>query len=197
MYQSPIQPVQPACPNCWHHPEVNEKDGGLSTFSIALLINFKGGLLDRNNKCNKCNWNYNLELRCTDCNPQLPCHKHYATIHNGMLRANMPLEMHRIYMRNSPYNTYWDNRPASIGTWYAKQVTTYKSAITFAKRFTTNREAINALNDLEKSCYHHYDKFNTFWPGFYVICSRYFSSTDPISLAMKSYYHTLRSIDCK
>ena len=205
MFQPPTQPTPPnqpptpqyACPNCWHHPHVKEENGGVATFALAVLINFRGGNLDKNNICNKCHWNYNLELafNCIDCQTNHPCPKHYATIHNGTLHANMPSEMHRIYMRNSPYNQHWNKRPSSIGAWYAKQVTSCKDAITIGRRFTTNKEAIYAFNSLESNVDLHYEKFSTFWSGFHDICRRYFSGNDSISMAMNSYYHTLRS--CK
>jgi hypothetical protein len=182
----------PACPHCWHQPKVNEEPGGIGTSSLASLITFKGGNLDKNSICNKCKWNYNLEVLCKHCKPQQPCYKHYATIYNGSLNSKLSSEMHKIYMRNSPYKQNWSERPASIGAWYAKQVTSYTSAINFARRFTRNQEAIFALNSLENGCQHDASIFLT---GFYNICIQYFSGGDCISLAMNSFYHTL--INCK
>jgi len=182
----------PACPSCWHQPKVNEADVGIATSSIASLITFKGGTLDKNSICHTCRWNCNVEVLCQHCKPQQPCHKHYATVYNGSLNSNMPLEMHKLYMRNSPYNRDWSNRPASIGAWYAKQVTSYSSAINFARRFTTNQKAKFAFESLAKGCQYN---SSIFWPGLYEICSCYFAGNDPISLAMKSFYNTL--LTCK
>ena len=182
----------PACHACWHQPNVNEDPGGIATSSMVSLITFKGGHLDKNSICNTCRWNCNVEVLCQHCKPQQPCPKHYATVYNGSLNSNMPLEMHKVYMRNSPYKRNWSERPASIGAWYAKQVTSYSSAINFARRFTTNQEAIFAFNSLDKGCQR---DASIFWTGFYEICIRYFSGGDCISLAMNSFYHTL--INCR
>ena len=181
-----------ACPNCWHNPCLNNDNAGLVTYRIDNLITYTGGTLDNNKTCTQCHWNFKLVHNCPHCRQNQPCPAHYASGYNGMFKAHMPLEMHRLYMRNSPYEKTWSKRPSSIGAWYAQQSTSYKEVIHIAKRFATHYAIQMAFNRLETSLKYSYNPYHDFWQGFHGICLEYFSGPDIISTAMKSYYHTLR-----
>jgi hypothetical protein len=189
-----------ACPNCWHHPGLNNDNDGIGTFRIDNLITYTGGTLDNSKTCTQCQWNFELVRTCQDCQPNQPCPTHYASGYNGLFNAHMPLEMHRLYMRNSPYRKTWSSRPCSIGAWYAQQATSYEEAIHIAKRFiyiatgfATYYAVQMAFNELEHRLKHSVNPYCEFWQSFHSICLAYFSGSDVISTAMNSYYQTLRA----
>lgn len=173
-----------ACPHCWHLPDIQFEEGGISTFSIGKLISSRGGILDENLSCNICHFDLPRALRCNHCKPGQPCGKHYVTVFNGTQHNYMPIELHFVYMRNSPYDRNWANRPKNIGKWYANQCRSYTQAIQILKRFTSvdihyNLYSLNTSDGDE------------FWKGFYNICCEYFSGQDPVSIAVNSFYNTL------
>jgi len=182
-----------ACPNCWHHPGLNNANGGIGTYSIMKLITYRGGTLDKNNTCTTCKWNFFCVYVCKNCKPSQPCPFHYATGYNGVFHDNMSLTMHRLYMRNSPYDKKWVNRPACIGAWYAGQVEKYEDVISTMRRFTSEIDVVRSLNRLENTLKYTYKRYTVFWSLFHSICVQYFNGNDAISQAVKSYYQTLRA----
>lgn len=173
-----------ACPHCWHLPKIQFEEGGLGTYNIGQLIDIRGGILNDELTCNICNINYLQALHCNHCNPDQPCSKHYAAVYNGTVSNQMPAELHRLYMRNSPYDRDWSNRPKSIGNWYANQCGSYLQAVQILKRFTSV--------DIHYKLYF----LNTsdgaeFWKGLYNICCEYFSKQDSTSIAVTNFYNTL------
>ena len=182
-----------ACPNCWHNPTIIGGPDGIGTFSIGNLITFRGGTLDKTYTCTQCKWNFFQVFECKSCKPSRPCPAHYAAGYNGAFHAHISLFWHRMYMRNSPYNKNWLNRPACIGAWYASQVEKYEDVISTIRRFTSEINAIRSLNQLENDLKYTYKRYTVFWSQFYNICVQHFSGNDAISQAVKSYYQTLRT----
>ena len=182
-----------ACPNCWHHPGLNKDNGGMGTFSIQNLITYRGGTLDKNNTCTQCNWNFFCVHNCKCCKPSQPCHRDYATGYNGVFHDKMSLTLHRLYMRNSPYDRNWVNRPMCIGAWYATHVEKYEDVVSTIRRFTSDMNVHMALNHLETQLKYNYNRYPTFWSLFHSICLQYFNGNDAISQAVNSYYQTLRA----
>lgn len=178
-----------ACPHCWHR--TCPLTGGIGTYSIQTLINHTGGVLDINGICSTCNFNIIEIKNCSNCTPTRPCSQHYASGHNGSLSNDMPVEMHNLYMRNSPYNQSWSQRPVSIGRWYAYLPTTYVEAIDIARRFTTDYPPVAAFNCLEHQLKCSGNQYQDFWQGFTHICQTHFSSSDKVSIAMASYHSAL------
>ena len=179
-----------ACPSCWHKHD--HSVGGIGTFPIHNIIGHKGGVLNEFKTCSVCNWNWVQVQHCKKCKKNQPCSTHYACGYNGTLNNNMPIEIHNLYMRNSPYQRVWSERPASIGRWYGKQPTSYVEALDFVRRFTMKFEVHRDLVYLENGLKYSTNVYNDFWNGFMSICQRYFSSTDDTSNVMRSYFQTLR-----
>lgn len=180
-----------ACPNCWHNPLLNKDKGGIGNYSLCVLVTFKGGLLDKQGTCNKCNFNFIQVHNCINCKPNQPCPIHYASGYNGTANAHMPEMMHDIYMRNSPYQPSWYSRPASIGAWYGKQQTSYIGVLNNARRFTEDYRIHGELSHLENVLRSSLNHYGDFWRGFRDICQRWFSNNDDISRAMCSYFQTI------
>tara|TARA_B110000858_G_scaffold194304_1_gene248443 strand:- start:697 stop:1260 length:564 start_codon:yes stop_codon:yes gene_type:complete len=173
-----------ACPHCWHQPNIQFEEGGLGTYNIGSLIKISGGNINKNGTCNTCNINYTQALHCEHCNPDQPCSKHYATVFNGSHWKEMPLEIHLLYMRNSPYDRDWANRPKNIGSWYAFQCDSYLQAVDLLKRFTSGADIHYKLYFLNTS------DGTEFWKGLHTICLDHFSGQDPVSIAVTSFYNT-------
>lgn len=195
-----------ACPNCWHCT-CKIPSGGIGNYSINELIRHTGGNLDVNGTCNVCHFNIREVKKCTRCTSSQPCCQHYASGYNGTLSTQMPVEIHNLYMRNSPYKQSWSQRPKSIGQWYGFQPQNYVEAVAIAKRFTEEYQQgltldtgwdrrdttpLFALNALENQLKHSFNTYKDFWHQFHQICTYYFASSDPVSTAMLSYYSTLR-----
>jgi hypothetical protein len=174
-----------ACPYCWHGLNSSVGPQGIGTYSIEELIMFEGGILNKHSTCNTCKWNF--QFSCENCKEEQPCPQHYACGYDGVHNKHMPLVMHNLYMRNSPYKRSWNYRPGSIGEWYANQVSTYAEAISFLKRFTSNWKVQSELLILEKQIT---TNINCFWPGLKRISVFSFSS-QKISVAVKSFYCVL------
>tara|TARA_B110001452_G_scaffold69513_1_gene56067 strand:+ start:305 stop:889 length:585 start_codon:yes stop_codon:yes gene_type:complete len=179
-----------ACPCCWHRFVSIGGQAGIATYSIEELILFEGGILDKYGTCNNCRWNFVFVRNCKHCKENQPCSKHYANGYNGVYNKHMPLVMHRLYMRNSPYKRSWDDRPGSIGEWYASQASTYMEAISLLKRLTSNWKIQSKLLDLEKIIIGDVDLF---WPCLKNISEQYLSEDDKISTAVKSFCYVLWS----
>ena len=175
-----------ACPFCWHSPNIQNEEGGISSFNIGKLINFRGGNLDIDCTCTICKINYTKALCCEHCKNGQPCHLHYASIFNGVAkRENTPLDIHLLYMRNSPYDRNWQNRPKNIGVWYANQCNSYSQAVCLLKRFTFSSDIhykLWLLSIIDR---------RDFWKGFYEICLEHFSGQEPVAQAIRSFYNTL------
>ena len=178
-----------ACPHCWHCR--CQLTGGLGTYSIKPLINHTGGILDINGICSTCNFNIIEIKNCLNCTPTQSCSRHYASGHNGRFSNDMPIEMHKLYMRNSPYNPSWSQRPHSIGQWYASLPMTYVEAIDIARRFTTDYPPVAAFDILQRQLKCSGNRYQDFWQGFTHICRLHFSSSDKVSTAMTTYYSAL------
>jgi len=176
-----------ACPRCWHQC-ISGTRTGIGTYSIEEVVLFEGGILDKNGTCNHCSWNFGFVRNCNSCQKDQPCPQHYATGYNGVLNKHMPATMHNLYMRSSPYRCRWEERPCSVGEWYANQVSTYMEAISVLKRFTSNWKIQADLIDLERKivC-----DVNLFWPCLKHISSRYFGTSDKISMAVKTFCYVL------
>tara|TARA_B100000795_G_scaffold264088_1_gene244128 strand:- start:461 stop:1018 length:558 start_codon:yes stop_codon:yes gene_type:complete len=174
-----------ACPFCWHSPNIQNEEGGLSLFSIGKLINFRGGNLDIDCTCTICKINYTKALCCEHCQIGQPCHLHYASVFNGSQCENTPRDIHFLYMRNSPYNRNWQNRPKNIGVWYANQCNSYSQAIGLLKRFTFSPDVNYKL------CFLSTRNRVEFWKGFYEICLEHFSGQELVAQAISSFYNTL------
>ena len=178
-----------ACPHCWHRTK-NVSSRGIAHDSILALIQYKGGLLDKDGVCQLCHWDVHLVASCTSCRENQPCSAHYATGYDGVFNQNMNEVMHELYMRNSPYRKSWEERPESIGVWYAKRANSYMGAIATLRRFTLNYKVHQAFNYLEKEMVH---DTRLFWHELRKICHCYFSSNDPVSKAANAFYLTLWS----
>lgn len=180
-----------ACPNCWHTTCISL--GGIGNYSINDIITHTGGNLDSCGRCATCSFNIAQVQLCTSCTFQSPCSRHYASGYNGSFSKNMPAEMHKLYMRNSPYQQSWSQRPASVGRWYGSHPRNYCEAIALAKRFTPLYEPLSAFLHLEQQLKYSSNIYKDFWTGYRRICRYYFASSDPVSIAMASYYSTLQS----
>jgi len=174
-----------ACPHCWHKTANTSGSVGIGTYSIEELITHKGGNLDKYGTCNICQWNVVLIENCTNCTKNTACPECYASGYDGMLNEDTPLMFHNLYMRNSHYKRSWDERPQSIGTWYANQVHSYMDVISILKRFTSNYKVHSELNILERTLT---TNKSVFWSSFKAICLRYFTTTDDISVAINAFY---------
>jgi hypothetical protein len=175
-----------ACPSCWHLPNIQFEEGGISTFSIGKLITTRGGILDLTLTCHICHFDYKRALRCNHCQPVQPCSKHYATVFNGTVGNQMPVDLHLIYMRNSPYDRDWFNRPKNIGKWYALRSNSCSQAIQFLKRFIAPGTEVNFKLSMLRT-----DNKVDFLKGLRAICSEYFTGSDCLSAAVHSFYNTL------
>jgi len=180
-----------ACPFCWHDSIQNKHSKGMDADSLVEMIDFEGGTLDKATTCNKCHMNYMISVFCDFCKPEQPCHKHYATVYNGCQWTKMPSEMHRIYMRNSPYCPYWRARPEQIGLWYGEQVTNYVDALQTLARMTNNKAVQQEIHALRSLLDRAYEKKDQLRRGLYDICRKHFSGSDKCSRAVNSYYHTI------
>ena len=183
-----------ACPFCWHNCKPPKDNAGIASGSLVEMIEFQGGILDKVNTCKKCKLNYNIASLCNLCKPGQPCCEHYACLWNGTNAANMSLEMHNVYMRNSPYCRYWQFRPANIGTWYAKQVKNYQDILVMLTRMTKNEIVLEKINNLKQVVERAYDSKLLLLNGLYSICKEYFSGTDKCSRAVNAYYHAILKI---
>ena len=177
-----------ACPHCWHLPDIQFEEGGISTFSIGKLITTRGGILGENLTCNICHFDLPRALRCNHCKPGQPCGKHYATVYNGTQHNYMPIDLHFVYMRNSPYDRDWFNRPKNIGRWYANQCGNCSQAIQILKRFTAQGADVNFKLSMLRT-----DNKVDFQKGLRAICCEYFTGSDCLSTAVNSFYNTLLS----
>lgn len=178
-----------ACPRCWHLP-LN------STFIPDYL--FQGGILDQNGHCTHCECDINRFHECKDCRVEQPCPKCYACVYNGTLQKHMPLEMHKLYMRNSPYQRKWSNRPRSLGEWYGGLPKSYCDVIRLFRRFTRKFEVEQGLNMLERRMDGALDRHNQFWHGphgFSSLCQRHFSTNDDMA-AMVIAFHDMVRLRC-
>lgn len=180
-----------ACPFCWHRSGTIAE--GIAVGSLVEMIEFEGGTLNRDRTCNKCHMNYTVSFFCIFCKSDQPCHKHYATVYNGCQCTKMSTEMHRIYMRNSPYCSSWEDRPEQIGRWYGTQVTNYVDICNTLARMTNNTIAQQEIRALQSVLDRAYDKQNLLWNGLCFICRKHFSGSDKCSRAINSYYHTIWS----
>ena len=183
-----------ACPFCWHNCKPPQDNAGIASGSLVELIEFQGGILDKVNTCNKCKLNYNFAFLCDHCKPGQPCCQHYASLWNGTITVNMCLEMHRVYMRNSPYCRYWHARPANIGTWYATHVQNYQDILVILTRMTKNEIVLKKINTLRHVIERAYNKKPLLLDGFYSICKEHFSGIDACSIAVNAYYHMILKI---
>lgn len=182
-----------ACPSCWHNPVIESNNNeGIGNYSIAPLVTYKGGILDKEGTCNKCKFNFIQVQNCKNCKPNQPCPVHYAGGYNGTLNTHMPEMMHCLYMRNSPYQPSWYSRPASIGAWYGKQQTSYIEVLNNARRFTEDYRIHAEFNQLEKVLRYSSNVYHDFWGGFLDIYKRLFLKDDETSRAMYSYFQTIR-----
>jgi hypothetical protein len=173
-----------ACSSCWHLPNIQQEDGGIGNFNIGKLIETRGGVLDQNYICNYCHFNYILATQCTHCKYGNPCSTHCTTVYNGSQNKQMPRVIHLLYMRNSPYKRDWDDRPKSIGKWYALQCQSYSEAVHILKRFVRPEIHYHLW-------YLNTEKPHEFWQGLHNILNTYFSNLDSISQAVHSFYITL------
>ena len=182
-----MQPESRACPKCWH--------ANISSYWIEDYL-ISGGVLNNVGTCNKCQYNVHVINQCSHCNLDQPCPKCYATVYNGQYNKYMSEEMHKIYMRNSPYHSYWSERPRSIGEWYGNQPTSLYEAIIIAQKFTKNTQIqkewkcmLNTFVYLSERT-----KVSFFWSkcdGFTGIYKRNFSSDSLLSQAMFYYFSTI------
>lgn len=177
-----------ACPNCWHKTATITDPTGIGTYSIRDLITHRGGNLDKYGTCNKCKWNFVVIDKCTNCQKDRACPQCYASGYDGMLNKGTPLLIHNLYMRNSHYKRHWNERPRSIGEWYAKQVYSPVDAISMLRRFTSNYEVRSELNTLEGTIT---TNESVFWSSLKTICLRYFEVDDDISVAINTFCSTL------
>lgn len=173
-----------ACSFCWHNPKIQYEEGGIGTYNIGKLINYKGGIFDERMTCNICHVNYIQSLYCVHCKDDKPCYKHYSTVYNGTRSNNLNVDMHLLYMANSPYDKKWENRPSSIGIWYANICNSHEQAVQILKRFTSH-EIVHF-----KLSYLYTGRSEEFWNGLYLICNEYFTGLDPVSRAVSSFYNT-------
>ena len=178
-----------ACPFCWHNYQPPQDNVGIATHSLVEMIEFQGGILDKVSTCNKCKINFNFSFLCDHCKPGQPCVHHYATLWNG--RYNTNLEMHYIYMRNSPYCRNWQIRPDNIGAWYGTQVTNYVDVLVTLSRMTNNKIVLHKIHSLRQVVERAYDNKMLLLDGLYSICREHFSGKDNCSRAVNVYYHTI------
>ena len=124
-----------------------------------------------------------------------PCPQCYARVYNGTLHRHMPLEMHKLYMRNSPYQKKWSDRPRSLGEWYGGLPKNYPDVIRIFRRFTQKFEVQQHLNALERRLSTRLDMHECFWRGphgFSSLCQQHFSSNDDISTAVLAFHDMVR-----
>ena len=58
-----------ACPSCWHNPVIESNNNeGIGNYSIAPLVTYKGGILDKEGTCNKCKFNFIQVQNCKTVN---------------------------------------------------------------------------------------------------------------------------------
>jgi hypothetical protein len=183
--------VNDACPFCWHNCRSPQDNAGISSGSLVEMVEFEGGVLDCNKTCNKCGMNYIFNLICKHCKPEQPCHKHYAPLWNGTQCAHMSLEMHLVYMRNSPYCRYWQYRPESIGEWYGKQATNYVDVLNTLKRMTNDDIVRYKIESLRQQLDKAYERKLLLWRGLYTICTENFGGADKCSRAVNKFYHII------
>ena len=176
-----------ACPRCWHTAPI-KRPAGIGTYSIGDLICYKGGILDKSRTCNICQWNFDSVANCIFCKENRPCYVHYAVGYDGTMNQNMNESMHNLYMRNSPYKKSWDERPGSIGEWYAGKVVSYMDAISILRRFTDDYKVHYDLNYIEKEIVYN---VKIFWNELRNLCNSYFLSNEPIAIAVNAFYYTL------
>lgn len=180
-----------ACPFCWHNYKPSQGEMGIATCSLVEMIEYAGGILDNNKTCNQCRVNYTSNLVCNYCIPGHPCSKHYAPVWNG--HGQMNLEMHRLYMRNSPYCRYWQHRPENIGSWYGDQVKNYVDVLETLKRMTNDELVIQKIDHLCREVlksYYTYRK-TVLLRGLYSICTEHFAGIDKCARAVNKFYHTV------
>jgi hypothetical protein len=176
-----------ACPRCWHSM--------LSSTVISDYI-FRGGVLDHECCCTLCDFKVPTQA-CPDCREQQPCPACYACIYNGTMHDHMPVEMHKLYMRNSPYQRKWSDRPRSMGEWFGSQPHKYTEVLHLVRRFTHKFEVQQHLNHLERrltNCPVQY-KHEAFWTGQYGftnLCLLYFADRDGLSDMMRAYHRTIQ-----
>lgn len=180
-----------ACPFCWHNCRPPQDNAGIASGSLVEMIEFEGGILNNVNTCNKCKTNVNFAFLCDYCKLGQPCHKHYAPLWNGTQCAHMSLEMHLVYMRNSPYCRYWYYRPESIGEWYGKQAKNYVDVLNTLKRMTNNDIVRYKIESLRQQLDKAYERKMLLWRGLYAICTENFGGTDKCSRAVNKFYHTI------
>tara|TARA_B110001452_G_C15095857_1_gene382159 strand:- start:81 stop:686 length:606 start_codon:yes stop_codon:yes gene_type:complete len=162
-----------ACIKCWH--------SCTTVGTLIPYINFTGGVLDSNRTCTTCKWNDNEIVNCKHCTPNLPCPNHYPFFNIQYYTT----EMHKRYMRNSPYNVDWSKRPECIGTHYASYPSSYKEIIHIAKQMVDDYIINSKFNHLLLF----FDSL--FWSKFEFICLQFFSDNSNVSRAMRSYYNAL------
>lgn len=173
-----------ACPYCWHETANTSGPVGIGTYSIEDLITHKGGNLDKYGTCNICKWNFVLIKNCTNCTKNTACPECYASGYDGTLNEHTPLMIHNLYMRNSHYKKSWDERPKSIGEWYANQVRSSMDIISILKRFTSNYRVNAELNLLERTLPMNKSMF---WSKLKAMCLCYFTGDDDISVAINAF----------
>jgi hypothetical protein len=107
----------------------------------------------------------------------------------------MPLEMHKLYLRNSPYQRKWSDRPRSLGEWYGGLPQNYQDVIRIFRRFTQKFEVQQHLNALEHYLSNRVDMHECFWRGprgFSSLCQQHFSSNDDISATVLAFHDMVR-----
>jgi hypothetical protein len=175
-----------ACPRCWHLP--------LASDYVPDYL-FQGGVLDKHGHCTRCECDPNQPNECKDCRMEQPCPQCYAGVYNGTLHRHMPLEMHKLYMRNSPYQRKWSDRPRSLGEWYGGLPQNYQDVIRIFRRFTQKFEVQQHLNALEHYLSNRVDMHECFWRGprgFSSLCQQHFSSNDDISATVLAFHDMVR-----